>query len=584
MNKAQFSIKNISISYILIFSLVFISTVPVIFISIQTYYKNKEIIYSNTEQYIIQMLKQTNGEVELKLEQFSSDASFLVNPTVQQMMNEQMHQELTYQQKKNLSLEITQFNVASPKLTEILVYSITGKFLVGLTTNLSLENTQLPTELMDKASKLDARIYWGYAGTDGIHETSVQGVRMIKNMLGPEVTSIGFLSFKIPEALIYDSIAELKLGKTGQVIIVDGNDNILSSQNRDLIGKNLHELGDYSVIQKSEGAFTGKFDGRDNFIAFHRSSQTGWKTMSFVPIAEMTPGMQDVYKSIFLYHSLWIVISIVLSLIITRTVATPIKKLIRAMRAVESGNFGVQMNLTGNKEVIILSGSFNKMTSRLKELISRVYEEELKEKNAQLRALQAQINPHFLYNTLDTIYWMLYVRGQEKIGDLIVALSNMLRYSIGKNGPVVPLKVELDNLFNYTHILSTRFGERITFDFDIDESLLQTKTLKLMLQPILENAITHGLEPSGKPGIIKIRVYRDDDQCLITISDNGIGISKEKLEEYQERRQINHGLGIQNVDERLRLTFGEKYALTITSVEGEGTTILFRLPDNQTEG
>jgi Predicted signal transduction protein with a C-terminal ATPase domain len=580
MLKFQAFFRNISMTYILIFSFIVVSTIPVISASISTYYKSKQIINMNTAQYIIQMLKQTNGEIELKLDQFNNDATFLVNPTVQQSLNLRLKQELSYQQMKALLEEINRYNAASPKITEISIYTTSGHYIAGLSPNSNtLDTLPLSSSLMKHANDLNGSLFWRYAETDGIHESTVQGIRLIKNMLGPDVTPIGYLSFKLPEELIYDSIAELSLGKTGQAIIADSSGMILSSQNREWIGKQIGEMSEWGdSLRQKEGAFTKTFDGHSYFIAFHTSEATGWKTMGLVPINEMTPGLPDVYKSSIFYQSVWILISIALSLMITQTVVKPIKRLIRAMRGVENGNFEVQANLTGIREFIILSGSFNKMTNRLKELISRVYEEELKEKNAQLKALQAQINPHFLYNTLDTIYWMLYVRGQEKIGDLIVSLSDMLRYSIGKSGPIVTLKEELDNLYNYIHIQSTRFGERIAFEFDIDDTLLHAKSLKLMLQPIVENAITHGIEPSGRPGIIRIRVYQEEGYCCITITDNGVGIPEDKLSEYEKGRLISQGLGLQNVDERIRLTFGEAYGLTITSTTGESTTILYQMP------
>ncbi|MGN7165392.1 cache domain-containing sensor histidine kinase [Paenibacillus cellulositrophicus] len=576
MRKPRFFGKNLSLTYILILSFIFISTVPVVSTSIGTYFKSKDIINSNTSQYIIQMLKQTNGEIDLNLQQFNSDASFLINPVVQQLLNKQFHRDISYQERKALSKEVAQYNVVSPKMSDISVYSTKGIFLIGLSDNY----TPLSGELISKVTKLDGQIYWNFAGYDTFHEAHIQGVRLIKNMLGPEIIPIGYLTFKMPENIIYDSIKELQLGQTGQAIIVDTTGTVLSGQNRNWVGRRL----DGNILNKlyanSEGAFIDKIDGQTYFMAFHTSETTGWKTMGLVPIAEMTPGLQGVYKSNILYLGGWILISILLSLLITRTVVTPIKQLIRAMRSVESGDFSVQTHLTGNEEALILSSNFNKMTSRLKELISRVYEEELKEKSAQLRALQAQINPHFLYNTLDTIYWMLYMRGQEKIGDVVVAMSNMLRYSIGKNGPVVMLKDELDNLSNYIHIQSTRYQDRITFEYDIDHSLEDTRVLKLMLQPTIENAITHGLEPSVRPGIICTRIYRYERECRIEISDNGVGISAERLAQLMEPGHVRDGHGIQNVDERLRLTFGEAYGLTITSVEGKGTKVLYKLPLN----
>ena len=577
VNKLRNIANKVSITYILIVSFVFLITIPVVATSTAAYFKSKEIIYTNTTQYIVQTLKQTNGEIDLKLDRFNSDAAFLIDPTVQKLLNKQVDQELSFQEKKTLSNIAVDFNITSPEMMAISVYSIKGKFLAGLTSDVP-KTADLTEEIMDICRQLNGRVHWRYAGKDRFQQSSIQGIRLIKNMQGPNMNPIGFLSFEVPERLIYQSIEELSLGKTGQVLIVDAGGTILSGQERQWIGTLLDKENRERIFSQREGSYIGSFNGDSYFIAFHTSDTTGWKTLGLVPIDEMTPGLMEVYKSNILYLVFWIILSIVLSLIITRSVVSPIKKLILAMRGVEEGDFDVQTNFYGNKEVMILSGKFNKMTSRLKELINRVYEEELKEKNAQLRALQAQINPHFLYNTLDTIYWMLYMRGEEKIGDLIVAMSSMLRYSIRKSGPLVTLKDELDNLFNYIHIQSTRYEDRLSFDFEIDESLYPARIPKLSLQPIVENAITHGLEPKETPGRIQIVAYREGEELRIKISDNGVGMTKEQLEQFRRKSQIGQGYGIQNVDERIRLLFGEDYGLEIDSIEGQGVTVLYKIP------
>ena len=577
MNKLRAIANKVSIAYILIASFVLLITIPVVATSTETYLKSKEIIYTNTAQYIVQTLEQTNGEIELKLDRFNSDASFLIDPTVQTLLNKQVVQELSYQEKKTLSSIAADFNIASSEMMAISVYSIKGKFLAGLTTD-EPKTADLPEEIMDASLRLNGRIHWRYAGKDRFQQSSIQGIRLIKNMQGPHVNPIGFLSFEVPERLIYQSIDELSLGKTGQALIVDAEGTILSGQVRQWIGTSLDKENREKIFSQNEGSYIGSFHGTSYFIAFHTSATTGWKTLGLVPIDEMTPGLMEVYRSNILYLVFWIILGIVLSFMITRSVVSPIKKLILAMRGVEEGDFDIQTNFYGNKEVMVLSGKFNKMTSRLKELINRVYEEELKEKNAQLRALQAQINPHFLYNTLDTIYWMLYMRGEEKIGDLIVSMSNMLRYSIGKSGPLVTLKDELDNLLNYFHIQTTRYGDRLRFDFEIDESLYPALVPKLSLQPIVENAITHGLEPKVAPGKIQLAAYREGEQLRIKISDDGVGMSQEQLESFRRKRQTGQGYGIQNVDERIQLLFGEDYGLEIDSAEGQGVTVIYKIP------
>ena len=271
----------------------------------------------------------------------------------------------------------------------------------------------------------------------------------------------------------------------------------------------------------------------------------------------------------------------------------PVKHLITAMDEAGWGNLEVRMHekWTGSRdEHAQLAQGFNDMTSRLQTLIDEVYraeinkkELEFRKKEAELNALQQQINPHFLYNTLETIYWMAMSKDEKEIGEMVTALGNFFRKSINKGIEYVTVAEEVKNVQYYVYLQKIRFRERFNVVWDIAEDIKNYRIIKLVLQPIIENAIIHGVESLESGGLIIVKGYTKKGRLFFEVIDNGKGMSAKKLREFKEHindadSDTGKSVGIKNVHQRIRLYYGKEYGINITSSENKGTRVVLEMP------
>ena len=289
---------------------------------------------------------------------------------------------------------------------------------------------------------------------------------------------------------------------------------------------------------------------------------------------------------------LWIVALLIawvgiIAYLFTRSFSRRVECLIQKIRLAEEGNFTVTEQISGNDEITILDRHFNTMLKRLDQLIQKNYIQQLEKKEAQLKSLQLQINPHFLYNTLETISSLAAIKNVFDICDLCEKLGDIFRYSLGKNyGEYVPLEQEIRHIQNYIFIQKSRFENQFDVIYDLQESLLKSQVLRFILQPIIENALSHGLKAKRDKGIVTITVKQKEGSLYIQVEDNGIGMTESQLVALKEYIQVNEvskidkkkGIGIRNVNQRIKLACGNQYGITIKSKPDEGTCFTIKLP------
>ena len=235
--------------------------------------------------------------------------------------------------------------------------------------------------------------------------------------------------------------------------------------------------------------------------------------------------------------------------------------------------------MTGVREVQNLSVSFEHMVHRIQKLMATVRSEEINLRKTELKALQAQINPHFLYNTLDSISWMCEQGKNAEAVLMVNALARLFRISISRGHELIPIRSEAQHAQSYLQIQSVRYKDQFSYEFDVEEGCLEYLCNKITLQPIIENAIYHGVNGLVDEGRIVIRVFSREDDIFFTVEDNGVGMEPEQIEEiFRRKPDGKSGIGIKNVNDRLKIWFGEKYGVTITSVPDEGTRVTVRMP------
>jgi two-component system sensor histidine kinase YesM len=253
------------------------------------------------------------------------------------------------------------------------------------------------------------------------------------------------------------------------------------------------------------------------------------------------------------------------------------------MKQVEKGNFDIQTEIGEMNEIGQLGRSFNLMVSRTKFLMEEMIHNQENKRKSELLLLQSQINPHFLYNTLDSIVWMAEQKQHEEVVLMTSALAKLFRASITKDQELVPIRVEIEHITNYLLIQKMRYEEELDYVIDIDESILSYKTLKILLQPFVENAIYHGIRNMYgiEDGRITIRGREANDQIVFEVEDNGLGMTPEQLGKIRfngEQDTRNQGIGIRNVNERIKLYFGHEYGIQIRSEIEVGTCVTITIP------
>lgn len=412
--------------------------------------------------------------------------------------------------------------------------------------------------------------------------------KVLKNSYGKQLAVI---SVDIDETTFYNMLQNISLPYNTKSYIIDPDGTVITSNNRSTIGKNFY--AELPFVPKSEMTPFNRIVSANVIDEYIYRQDTfyyeDWKIITMTPMKNLFIDMNMFNKLITSFLIYFIIIGLLISLVMTRLFSQPINNLIQSINAVKSGDLSSRIDTSKTKyiEVVEVQTSFNEMLDSLQRLLKENYEIRIREKEAQIKSLEAQINPHFLYNTLDTINWKVYMLGGEDISKLITSLSKILRYSISNKIKIVTLQEEIDQIKNYLFIQETRYEGRIKVYFNLDEDTLNLKVHKFLLQPLVENAIVHGLENKEKDGVIRISSYTSDNKLIVEIYDNGEGISQQKIKKIFEQDSEMHSnlnagmknhIGINNVHNRLQFYYGPEYCVKIESVEHKYTKIFVQFP------
>lgn len=393
-------------------------------------------------------------------------------------------------------------------------------------------------------------------------------------------SNLAIIKINISEEEISKIYQSKLLGKKGAYFIIDEEKKIVSSLEKQKLGLKLDDkYNDPRLYTGANGYYNSVIDNHNFLVTYFNLSRPGWKLVNLVPLDELSKDA-EVIQNITLYavigsFSLCLLVIILFSF----KVLSPLKEIRKSMKYIENENFDVSIKVRGNDEIALLGKSFNKMSKKLSELINEVYTVQIKQKEAELKALQAQINPHFLYNTLDTIYWMCRMENAFESSTLVQALSKLFRLSLNNGKEFTNVNNEINHLKSYITILQKRFEDVISFDISVSEDVLACRVVKLILQPLVENAIYHGIEKKGCQGKIEIAIYKEDENIIYIIKDDGAGADENELNSLLENvEDEKRGFGIKNVNNRIKLYFGYQYGIKFKSSIGSGTTVIVKQP------
>ena len=280
-----------------------------------------------------------------------------------------------------------------------------------------------------------------------------------------------------------------------------------------------------------------------------------------------------------------VIVALLFSRFMARSITLPIQKLRDSMKKVQEGDFSVSDVVVDSKnEIGSLTKSFDVMTHRIQELMEQNVHEQEEKRKSELKALQSQINPHFLYNTLDSIIWMAEGKKNEEVVLMTASLARLLRQSISNEDEVVPIANEVEYARGYLTIQKMRYKDKLEFQIEVDSSILYIPLIKLVLQPIIENAIYHGLKYKESKGLLIVKGFMKDGNAVLQVIDDGVGMDEETLAHIYDKHKVNYhsnGVGVYNVQKRLKLYYGDDYGITYESEKGEGTTATITIPGRQ---
>ncbi len=391
--------------------------------------------------------------------------------------------------------------------------------------------------------------------------------------------------------LNYSAISELcdknSIGDKGYVFILDQDGNIVYHPSQQQLYNELQtENIDIVMNADTDTVVTGTGDD-EKIYTFSRSETTGWTVVGCMNMAELLKDSREANQIYMLTAIVLVVIAMLLSSFISKSITLPIQKLRNSMERVQEGDFkAADIVIPAENEIGSLTTSFNVMTHKIEDLMAQnVHEQELKRKS-ELKALQSQINPHFLYNTLDSIIWMAEGKKNEDVVVMTASLARLLRQSISNEDETVSIIQEIQYVKSYLTIQKMRYKDKLEYEIDVDPSIYSVHIVKLVLQPIIENAIYHGLKYKDSKGMIWVKGHQDGRNAVIEIKDDGVGMDEETLAHIFEKHKVNYhsnGVGVYNIQKRLSLYYGQEYGLRYESEKGKGTTVTVVIPMDQEE-
>lgn len=391
----------------------------------------------------------------------------------------------------------------------------------------------------------------------------------------------GVLLVDLDYSIIEGLCNNIQLGKSGYVFIINPMGEIVYHPRQQLIYSGLKEELIGKIKNIPNGQLTGQINGREVLYTTKTSEYTGWMVVGVSYMDELFYNRSEIEYYFAIIAVACFLGSILLSYYISLKITRPIEILRKSVQAIEGGNFDIEVAVNSTDEVNGLAQDFNIAIRKIKELIEQNAQTYEQKRKHELKSLQAQINPHFLYNTLDSIIWMIECGESKDAITMTSTLAKFFRLGISKGGDIISVKDEIEHLRCYLTIQKMRYKDSLDYSIDVDPAIYSCRTLKLLIQPLVENAIYHGLKGQDKIGMLNVIGFRDGKDLVFKVVDNGIGMTGKELSQIFNSNlpsKGSSGIGVKNVLDRIQLYFGPNYGVSFESMKGKGTTAIIRLP------
>ena len=551
---------------------------PVLVMTISSYYSSERLLAQNYTNLLTDLAKQTNIRIDEFLKEIEKITLLASNGLSDNLSatHEGSFPIQDFLREGDEQNEIAAYNILmnyimmKDRVFSIYLYNLNGGQDLFVSPNQPIDpDFKVANELWfkkfmhdnDRTITLTTRI-------DEQLENKILAVshaRKIHDVASGELLGVIVVSIDIKFIEIVNR--NLQEGLRSRFMIVDENDKIVYNVNERLIGTLFRDN-----VRPPESL---------NVVVTSPLSQQKWTTYLYMPLDELTADGKILGHNLVTLSIVLVLFAAIISIFLSHVITTPIKKLLSNISLVEKGQFEQVEHIRSRDEIGHLSVRFNKMSHELKRMVERMQQEEIEKAKAEMRALHDQIKPHFLYNTLGSVKWIASMQQADKIVEMTDALISMLRYATRSDGTLVTIREEIDNIANYVTIQNVRYYDCIQMKYEIEDRLLDYHMPKMILQPIVENAIFHGLAELEEDGVITIRIQPRGSNIVIEVCDNGIGMDQHTIQNFVEDKleaDKGTGIGLHNVQRRIQLHFGKAYGMQVASQIGEGTTFTILLP------
>lgn len=385
---------------------------------------------------------------------------------------------------------------------------------------------------------------------------------------------LGALVLLIRETNISSAFRDLPDSSSRDFYITDENGQILSSSSSGGIYKDFSSYTkisseNYKTLTETDRQFFS-VDGTDTLFICKSYPDLNWNVINLIPLESLTLDHMVILHNILLISIVVFILSVFFSILCTGTVTAPIQKLVEKMKSASAGKLNISASYSSNDELAVLYNQFNLMMQKIQTLLNDIYEEQNAKQKMEIRLLQSQINPHFLYNTLDSLYFVAIMHGDDQMAEMVEALSDNFKLALNNGSKYIKVADSVKWMQGYMKLQNMRYNNRFELFVDISREILQRETITFIFQPFIENAMYHGLEPKIGKGKISLRGWQEQNNMIFTIEDDGVGID--------DMSRLENGYGVRNVIERIKLNYGEKYGVTFESSPGNGTKVTIVVP------
>ncbi len=395
-------------------------------------------------------------------------------------------------------------------------------------------------------------------------------------------TEAGILLVDMNFSGIEQIFKNIDLGKSGYIYLMSNKGEIIYHPRQQLIYSNLEQENNLKATKYEDGSHVERFQGQKRLVTIKTVGYTGWKIVGVSFMEENFQNNFQIRMFVLFLFIFTILLLLVANTFVSSKIADPIMELEKSVKELEQGHLDTHIAIGGSYEIRHLGETIKSMAEQMRKLMQDIVTEQESKRKSEFDALQSQINPHFLYNTLDSIVWMVENERYQEAIVMVTSLAGFFRVGLSKGKNIITLKDELNHAGSYITIQHMRFRDKFTFHINAEKEILSMATIKLIVQPLLENAVYHGMEFMDGDGEIEVNAYAKENSLYIDVTDNGMGIPEEEIDGLLKRdskhRGKGSGIGLKNVHERIQLYFGENYGLTILSEADVGTTVRIHLP------